>query len=79
MSLAKWWGKTPADFVGLTLYDLQAMAEFRDRVTEAEKDAAERAKYGLKVDEDVRRFKGRRGPRKGDTIVRGGKGGTDGW
>ncbi len=76
MSLAKWWGKAPADFAGMTMRDIIAMAEFRDQVLAAEQDAIDRAKYGLKVDEDVRRFKGR-GPRKGDVVEKTGK--NDGW
>lgn len=70
MALAKWWGVTPMAFAGATMRDLIAMAEFRDKVIEYEKEAAERAKYGLRVDEDVRRFKGR-GPKKTDTFVTG--------
>lgn len=82
MSLAKWWGTLPHLFAqsGMTSYDLQAMAEFRDRVLEAERDAADRARYGLRADESPGKHKGRRGPRKGDTIERGGKPSGDiGW
>jgi hypothetical protein len=79
MSLAKWWGTIPALLAAppATLHDLQAMSEFRDRVIEAEDEARERAKYGLRADEDARRYKGRPGPRPGDTIEHGGKKGVE--
>lgn len=57
----------------MTERDLTVMSEFRDRVIEAEAKAAENARYGLRVNEDARRYKGRRGPQPGDTIERGGK------
>lgn len=80
-TIAKWWGTIPTALSapGVTLYDLQVMAEFRDRVIEAEAEVQRKLKYGIALDDSGRRYKGR-GPRPGDTIERGGKGGAaDGW
>lgn len=66
-TIAKWWGKLPTDLSGpgITAYDLQYMAEFRDRVIEAEAELQRKLKYGYAIDNNARRHGG---PRPGDVI-----------
>jgi hypothetical protein len=48
------------------------MAEFRERVVAAEAELQRKLKYGLPIDDNTRRHRGR-GPKPGDTIEHGGK------